>query len=112
MNDTMIVLSCIQRFQLRIVTTFYRSSMVQKIQFSNNLIQLGIADPRTPEWVKVSLIFSPTESLVLDQPAEKQSFSLDKSSLFGIHQDNAISTTWWLKKGFVINPIYQHCLKH
>ena len=85
---------CIQRFQLKIVTTFYRSSMVQKIQFSNHLIQLDIASPRTPEWVKVLLIFFPTESLVSDQHAEKQSFSWDKFSPFGIQQENAISTTW------------------
>ena len=58
MNDRMIVFSCIQRFRLRIVTTFYRSFMVQKIQFSNNLIQLDITYPRTPEWVTVLLLFS------------------------------------------------------
>ena len=84
---------CIQRFRLRIVTNFHRSSMVQKTQFFNNLIQLDIAYPRTPKWVKVLLIFFPTESLVSDQYAEKQSFSWDKSSPFGIQQDNAISTT-------------------
>ena len=43
---------------------------------------------------KVFAGFFPTESLVLDQHAEKQSFSWDKSSPFGIQQDNAISTTW------------------
>ena len=74
-NDCFLLHSTVQRFQLRIVMTFYRSSMVQKIQFSNNLIPLDIAYPRTPEWVKVLLIFFPTESLVSDQHAEKQSFS-------------------------------------
>ena len=49
MNGTMIVFSYIQRFQLRAVTTFYRSSMVRKFQFFNNPIQLDIVYPRTPE---------------------------------------------------------------
>ena len=75
-------------------TTFYRSSMVQKTQFSNNPIQLDIAYPQMPEWVKVLLICFPTESLVSDQHAEKQRLSWDKSSPFGIQQDNAMSTTW------------------
>ena len=39
-------------------------------------------------------VFFTTESLVSDQHAEKQSFSWDKSSHFGVQQDNAISTTW------------------
>ena len=58
----MIVFSCIRQFRLKIVTIFYRSSMEQKTQFSNNLIQLDIVYPRTLEWVKVLLIFFPTES--------------------------------------------------
>ena len=86
--------------------------MVQKIQSSNNLIQLDIAYLQTLELVKVLLIFFPTESLVSDQHAEKQSFSWDKSSPFGIQQENAISTTWWLRKHNTINQIYQRCLKH
>ena len=38
--------------------------------------------------------FLPTESLVSDQPAEKQNFSWDKSSPFGIQQAGALSTIW------------------
>ena len=38
--------------------------------------------------------FFPTESLVSDQHAEKQSFSWDNSSPFGIQQENVMSTTW------------------
>ena len=49
MNDTMIVFSYIQQLQLRAVMNFHRSSMVRKIQFFNNLIQLDIAYLRTPE---------------------------------------------------------------
>ena len=52
MNDTMTVFSYIQQFQPRAVMNFSRSSMVKKNQFSNNLIQLDIAYPRMPEWVK------------------------------------------------------------
>ena len=94
MNDTMIVFSYIQRFQLRTVMNFYKSSMVRKIQFSNNLTQLDIAYLRTPGWVKAVPISYPTEFLVLDQPAEKQNSSWDKFTLFGTQQENAISTTW------------------
>ena len=42
-NDIMIVFSYIQRFQLRAVTNFCRSSMIPKIRSSSNLIQLDIA---------------------------------------------------------------------
>ena len=112
MNDTMIAFSYIQLFQPRAVMNFSRVSMVLKIQPSNNLIQLDIAYPRTPEWVKYLPIFYPTEFLVLDQHAAKQDFLWDKPTPFGIQQQNAISTTGWLKKGFAINRIYLHCLKH
>ena len=112
MNDTMIVFFYIQRFQLRAVTTLYISSMVRKIRFSNNLIQLDIAYLRTPEWVKALSISYPIEFLVLDQHAEKQDSSWDKSTPFGTQQENAISTICWPKKGFATNQIYQRCLKH
>ena len=49
MSDTMIAFSHTQQSQLRAGTNFYRSSMVQKIQSSNNLIQMDIAYPQTPE---------------------------------------------------------------
>ena len=39
----------IQRFRLRALTTFYRSPMARKIQFSHNLIQSDTAYLRTPE---------------------------------------------------------------
>ena len=39
-------------------------------------------------------LFYATESLVSDQHAEKQNFSRDKSSHFGIQQESAISTIW------------------
>ena len=78
----MIVFSYIQRFQLRAATTFYKSSMGRKIQFSNNLIQLDIAYLRTPERVKALPIFYPIEFLVLDQHAESQDSSWDKSTPF------------------------------
>ena len=64
------------------------------------------------EWVKALPISYPIEFLVLDQHAEKQDFSWDKSNPFGTQQENDISTTWWLKKGFVTNQIYPRCLKH
>ena len=73
---------------------------------------MGIAYLRTPEWVKVSPIFYPRETLVSDQRAEKQNFSWDKSSPFEIQQAGAISTIWWLQTGFVISLIYQRCLIH
>ena len=86
MNDTMIVYSYFQRFQLRAVANFYRSSMVRKIQFFNNLFQLDIAYLRTPEWVTALPITYPIEFLVLHQHAEKQDSSWDKSTPLGLNR--------------------------
>ena len=110
MNDTMIVFFYIQQSQLRAATIFCRSSKAPTLQSFNNLIQLDIAYPQTLEWVKVLPIFYFTEALVSDQHAEKQNFSRDKSSPFGIQQEGAISTISWQKKGIAINPIYRCCL--
>ena len=57
-------------------------------------LQLDIAYLRTPEWVSALPISYPIESLVLDQHAEKQDSSWDKSTPFGTQKDSAISTTW------------------
>ena len=74
MNDTMIALSFSQQFQPRAVTNFYRSSMVQKIRSSNNLIQPDIASLLMLEWAKVLPTSNPTEILVSDQHAAMQNF--------------------------------------
>ena len=59
--------------------------MELKFRFSNNLILLDIASLLMLERAKVLPYFYLTEFLVSDQHAEKQNFSWDKSSPFGIH---------------------------
>ena len=100
MSDTKIAFSYTKQFQRRAVTNSWRSSMLPKIQSSNNLIQLGIAYQRTLEWVKVLPTSYPTEALVLNQHAAKQNSSWDKFNFSGIQQENVISTNLWLKKSF------------
>ena len=39
-------------------------------------------------------------------------FIWDRSMLSGIQQENVISTIWWLKKCFALNPTHRHCPKH
>ena len=104
-----------QNFQLRAAKNFYRSSMNLKIQSSNNLNQSDTACRRTLEWVKGLPTSYPTESLVLDRHAARQNcktFQATSLRFSGIQQENVISTTSLLKKGFAINPAYRRCLKH
>ena len=44
--------------------------------------------------------------------SERQNISWEKFTPLGIQQENAISTIWWLKKGFAINPTYRQCLNY
>ena len=85
---------CIPQLRPRALTNSYRSSMGLKMRSFTNPIQLDIAYPRALEWVKVLRTSYPTESLVLNQHAGKQSFSWDKSTPFGIQQESALSTIW------------------
>ena len=93
MNSTMIASTYIRKSQLRAVTNFYRSSMVQKIPSSNKLIRLNFVSLLKPERAKTLATSYPTESLALEQHAAKQDFSWDKSSRSRIQSENVISIT-------------------